>query len=91
VGHVHIGRSSGQSLARERHAGEHEAHSPTPTRRIFREVGAEGRQRCLPTLLAALRSLRKQPRLGLDELEWVLNLRAKLRGRQQLAVGDEVK
>jgi hypothetical protein len=38
-----------------------------------------------------LRSLRKKLRLGLDEFEQALDLRAKLRGQQQLAVGDEVK
>jgi hypothetical protein len=35
--------------------------------------------------------MREEPHLGLDELERAHDLRAKLRGRQQLAVGDEVK
>jgi hypothetical protein len=84
VGHVHIGRRSGQSLARERHTAEHEAHSPT--RRTFRDNAAEGRQRLLPTVM------RKKPLLAFDELERALDLCAKLLGRQQLAVGcDENK
>jgi hypothetical protein len=91
VGHVHIGRRSGQSLARDRNTAEHEAHSSTVTRRIFHENGAEGRQRFLPTVFPAWRSLRKKSRLGIDELEEALDLRAKLRGRPQLAVGDEGK
>jgi hypothetical protein len=33
--------------------------------------------------------LRKKPRIGLDELERALDFSAKLRGRPQLAVGDE--
>jgi hypothetical protein len=40
----------------------------------------------LPTVLRAWRSLRKQQRLGLDELEHAHDLRAKLRGRLQFAV-----
>ncbi len=85
VDHVHTGRRGGQSLARERHTAEHAAYSPTRT--IYRENGAEGRQRCLPTV----QSLRKKPRLGLDELERAHDLRAKLRGRLQFAVGNEGK
>ena len=77
VGHVRIGRRSGQSLARERHAGEHEAHSPT--RRTFRDNAAEGRQRWLPTVM------RKKPLLAFDEFEHAHDLRAKLLGRRQLA------
>jgi hypothetical protein len=61
VGHVHIGRRSGQSLARERHAGEHEVHSPT--RRTFRNIAAEGRQRWLPTVM------RKKPLAAFEELK----------------------
>jgi len=83
VGHVHIGRRGGQSLARGRHTAEHEAHSPT--RRTFRDNAAEGRQRLLPTVM------RKKPLLALDELERAHDLRAKLLGRVQLAVGDEGK
>jgi hypothetical protein len=83
VGHVRIGRRSGQSLARERHAGEHEAHSPT--RRTFRDNAAEGQQRLLPTVM------RKIPLLEFDALERAHDLRAKLLGRLQLAVGDEGK
>jgi hypothetical protein len=82
-GHVHIGRRGGQSLARERHAGEHEAHSPT--RRTFRDNAAEGRQRLLPTLM------RKKPLLAFDELERVHDWCEKLLGRQQYAVGVEGK
>jgi hypothetical protein len=89
VRHVHIGRRGGQSTARERHTGEHEAHSPT--RRIFNENGAEGQQRLLPADFVTPRSLHKKLRLGLQELERALDLRAKLRGRPQLAVGDEGK
>jgi hypothetical protein len=44
-----------------------------------------------PTVLPTWQSLRKKPRLGPDELEWTHDLRAKLRRRQQLAVGDEGK
>jgi hypothetical protein len=54
AGHVRIGRRGGQSLARERDTGDHEAHSPT--RRTFRDNAAEGRQRWLPTVLAERRS-----------------------------------
>jgi hypothetical protein len=49
VHHVHTGRRGGQSTARERHTGEHEAHSST--RRTFRDNAAEGRQRLLPTVM----------------------------------------
>jgi hypothetical protein len=73
-------------MARGRHTGENEAHSLT--RNISHENGGEGRQRWLPTVLPAWRSLRKQQRLGLDELEHAIDLRAKL-GRLQLAVGEE--
>jgi hypothetical protein len=45
----------------------------------------------LPTVLAAWRLLREKTRLGLDELEWALDLRAKLRGRTQLSIRDEDK
>ncbi len=77
----------GQSLARERRTGEHEAHSPT--RRTFHDNAADGRQRLLQTVLAVWRWLRKKPRLSFDELERALDLRSKLRGRPQLAVSDE--
>jgi hypothetical protein len=40
--------------------------------------------------LPTVQSLRQQPRLGLEELERAHDLRAKLRGRLQLAVDDEV-
>jgi MoxR-like ATPase len=84
VGHVRIGRRSGQSLARKRHTGEHEAHSPT--RRTFRDNAAEGRQRWLPTVM------RKKPLVAFDEIERAAHdLRAKLLGRLQYAVGDEGK
>ena len=83
VRHVHIGRRSGQSLARERHAAEHEAHSPT--RRTFRDNAAEGRQRLLPTVM------RKKTLVAFDELERAHDCRAKLFGRLQLAIGDEGK
>jgi hypothetical protein len=81
VGHVRIGRRSGQSLARERHTGEHEAHSPTW--RAFRDNAAEGRQRLLLTVM------RKKTLLAFNELERALDLLAKLLGRLQLAVGDD--
>jgi hypothetical protein len=76
-------------MARERHTAEHDAHSPT--RRTFSDNGAEGRQRLLPTVLAAWRSQSQKSRLGHHELEWTRDLRAKMRGRLQLAVGDEGK
>jgi hypothetical protein len=81
VGHVRIGRRSDQSLARERHTGEHEAHSPK--RRTFRNNAAEGRQRLLPTVL------RNQAFLAFDELERALDLRANQLGRRQYAAGDD--
>ena len=84
VGHVHIGRRSSQSLARERHAGEHEAHSPE--RRTFRDNGAEGQQRLLPT------EMRKKTLLAFDELERLHHthdVSVKLLGRQHFAVGDD--
>jgi hypothetical protein len=68
-------------MARERHTAEHGAHSPT--RRTFRDNAAEGRQRLLPTVM------RKKPLLAFDELERVHDLRAKLLGRLQLAVGGD--
>ena len=80
VGHVRIGRRSDQSLARERHTAEHEAHSPT--RRTFRDNAAEGRQRLLPTVM------RKKPLVAFEELERAHDLHAR---RLQLAVGDEGK
>jgi hypothetical protein len=83
VSHVHIGRRGGKSLARERHIAEHEAHSPT--RRTFRDNGAEGRQRLLPTVM------RKKPLVAFDELERVHDASVKLLGRLQYAVGDEGK
>ncbi len=86
---MNIKGRSGQSLARERHTAEHEAH--WHTRGTFRQNGGEGRQRLLPTVHGAWQSLGKQMRLGLDELERALDLHAKLRGRLQLAVGDEGK
>ena len=86
---MHTGRRSGQSLARNRHTSGHEAQ--LHARRIFRKNGVEGRQSFLPQVLAARRSMRKKTRLGLDELERALDLRAKLRGRQQLVVNDEGK
>jgi hypothetical protein len=39
----------------------------------------------LPTVMC------KKPSLDFDELERAIHLRAKLRGRRQLAVGDEGK
>ncbi len=86
---MHIGWRSGQSLARDGHTAEHEAHSDTW--KTFREDGADERQRFLLMVLAARRSLRKKPRLGLQELERTHDLRVKLRGRLQIAVGDEGK
>ena len=85
VGHVHIGRRSDQSLARERHAGEHAAQSPA--RGIFRDNRGEGRQLWLPTVM------RKKPLVVLEKLELAGydDLTAKLRGRLQYAVGNEGK
>ncbi len=53
----------------------------------------EGRRRFLlvPVPLNVWRLLREEPLRGLHELDRVLDLRAKLRGRQQLAVSDEGK
>jgi hypothetical protein len=81
AGHVRIGRRSGQSLARERHTGEHEAHSPTW--RTFRDNAAEGRQRLLPT------AMRKKTLVAFEELERVHDLREKLLGRLQYAIGAD--
>jgi hypothetical protein len=83
----HVGRRGGQSLARERHTGENEAHSPT--RRTFSDNAAEGWQLLMPTVLPAWRSLRKKTRLCIDETERTHDLRAKLRWRQQFAAGEE--
>ena len=79
----HVGRRGGQPLARERHTGEHEAH--WNTRRTFRDNGAEGRQRLLPTVM------RKKPLLAFEELERAHDWCEKLLGRLQYAVGDEDK
>jgi hypothetical protein len=85
---VHIGRRGGQSTdrsRRDRHRAEHvDAHSTTRT--IVHENGAEGRQRCLPTV----QSLRKRPRLGLDVLKRGDNLRAKLRGRPSATRASDI-
>jgi hypothetical protein len=81
VGHVRIGSRGGQTMARGRHKGEHEAHSPT--RRTFRDNGAEGRKRLLPTVM------RKIPLLTFDKIERAHDLCAKLFGRLQLAVGGD--
>ena len=78
MGHVRIGWRSGQSLARERHTGKHEAHSPT--RRTFRDNAAVGQQRLLPTVI------HKKPLLELDALDRFLDLLEKLLGRRQYAV-----
>jgi hypothetical protein len=58
---------------------------------MFRRNVAMGQQRFLLTVLAVWRSLGKKTRLSLDELERALDLRAKLFGRYQIAVGDEGK
>jgi hypothetical protein len=50
---------------------------------------AKGRQRFFPTALVAWRSPPKEPRRSLDELEWALDLRALLHGRQQIPIGAE--
>jgi hypothetical protein len=81
VGHVRIGRRSDQSLARERHTEEHQAH--LPTRKKIRDNAAEGGQQATV--------MRKKTLLAFDELERAHDLRAKLLGRLQLAVGDDVK
>jgi hypothetical protein len=83
VGHVHIGRRSGQSLASERHAAEHEAHSPT--RRTFCDNAAEGRQHLLPTVMC------EKPLVAIYELERVHDWCEKLLWRLQYAVGNEGK
>jgi hypothetical protein len=51
----------------------------------------EGRRRFFPMPLHAWRLPREEPRRRLHELERARDLRAKLRGRLQLAVGDEGK
>jgi hypothetical protein len=76
AGHVHIGRRKGKSLAHERRTGQHETHSPT--RRTFRDYGAKGRQRSLPTVML------KKPLLAFDDIDRALDLRAKLLWRRQL-------
>jgi hypothetical protein len=51
----------------------------------------EGLRRFFPMPLHFWRLHSEEPRRRLDELERVHDLRAKLRGRLQLAVGDEGK
>jgi hypothetical protein len=51
----------------------------------------EGRRWFFTGALAERRLLREKKRHGLDKIERALDLRAKLLGRLQLAVGDEVK
>ena len=87
--HVHTGRRGGHSTARGRHAAAHDAH--WHTRRKLREHVTEGRRRLVPMPLHAWRLPRKEPRRCLHELERAHDLRAKLRGRLQLTVGDEDK
>jgi hypothetical protein len=89
--HVHTGRRGGQSTARDRHAAKHEAHWHTRGKLREHEIDGEGRWCFLPMPLHAWRSLREEPRRRLHELERTLDLRAKLRGRLQFAVGDESK
>jgi hypothetical protein len=76
-------------MARGRHAAAHDAH--WHTRRKIREHVTKGRRRFFSMPLHAWRLPREEPRRCLHELERALNLRAKLRGRQQFAVGDEGK
>jgi hypothetical protein len=45
AGNVHTGGRSDQSMARGRHTGENEAHSPQTPWSIFHKNGAEGWQR----------------------------------------------
>ena len=91
VEHVHTSRRWDQSTARSRHASEHYAH--WHTRGKLGEHVTEGQRRFLmvPTPLDAWQLPREEPRRGLHELERALDLRAKLRGRQEIAVDDEGK
>jgi hypothetical protein len=52
---------------------------------------AEGQRRFFSIPLHAWRLPREEPRRRLHELERAHDLRAKLRGQLQLAIGDEVK
>ncbi len=89
VEHVYTGR--GQSTARSHHAAEHYAH--WHTRGKLGEHVTEGRRWLIrvPKPLDAWRLPREEPRRGLHELERALDLRAKLRGREEIAVDDEGK
>ena len=91
VEHADTGRRWDQSTARSRHASEHYAH--WHTRGKLGEHVTEGQRRFLmvPTPLDAWQLPREEPRRGLHELERALDLRAKLRGRQEIAVDDEGK
>jgi hypothetical protein len=71
-----------------RHAAEHYAH--WHTRGKLGEHVTEGRRRFLRVPI--WRSPREEPRRGFHEFERALDdLRAKLRGRQEIAVDDEGK
>jgi hypothetical protein len=84
---VQTGRRGGQSTACGRHAAAHDAHW-----HAWEKLGehvTEGRRRRFSMPLHAWRLLREEPRCRLHELERLLNLSAKLLGRQQLAVVNE--
>jgi hypothetical protein len=89
VHHVHTGGSGGQSTACGSHAAAHDAH--WHTRRKLRQHVTEGRRRFFSITLHASRLPRKKTHCSLRELESTLDLRAKLHGRQQFAVGNEGK
>jgi hypothetical protein len=90
AGHVHISRCSGQSLTGFRHTAEHDAH--WHTRRIICGNGDDGWQRLVPMALVAWRrSIRKEDRCSLRELERASDLRALLRGWQRIAISAEEK
>jgi hypothetical protein len=84
---LHITRTSAGAVTIRRH---HDAHWHT-LRKLFCGHVTEGRRRFFPMPLHTWQLPLEEERHRLHELEWPLDLRAKLRGRLQLAVGDEGK
>ena len=87
--HAHTGRRGDESTARGQHAAAHDAHWHT-RRKLCGHV-TEGRRRFFPMPLRTWRLPLEEERRRLHEHEWPFDLRAKLCGRLQLAVGDEGK
>jgi hypothetical protein len=88
---MHTVRRCDQSTARSHHAAEHYAH--WHTRAKFNEHVTEGRRRFLkvPVPLDAWRLPREETRRGFHELEWALDLRAKMCRRLQSFVCNDGK